>query len=360
MCIRKRLSTWLICVVTASAILAGCGSSGSSSAGTAPKEVTAKKEDTAGGSTGETAAEDVPEDGGAEAPAAEDGADSDSGDGAQASGDGAQDSGGGAQDASGGNGGGSSSGKSAGVTIEEQVLYDEDGIKITAKEYVTDSIWGDGIKVLLENDTENDIMISCDALIVNDYMIHDLFASDVAAGKKANSTIYLASSELKAAGIDNVGRIEIYFHASDSDSYENIFSGAYAEIETSAVDNMDTRANDDGMELYNEGDIRIVGKTVDENSFWGTAILLYIENHSGRNVGISVDDMSVNGFMMTPYFSTEVYDGKMSLDDITLMSSELKENGIETIEDVELKFHIYDLESYETITDSDIITFTAQ
>ena len=164
----------------------------------------------------------------------------------------------------------------------------------------------------------------------------------------------------KAAGIENVGRIEVYFHAYDSDTYDSIFSGEYAEIETSAVDRMDTKANDDGMELYNEDDIRIVGKTVDEDSFWGAAILLYIENNSGRNVGISVDDMSVNGFMMTPYFSTEVYDGKMTLDDITLMSSELKENGIETVEDVELKFHIYDLSSYETIADSDTITFTAQ
>ena len=30
-----------------------------------------------------------------------------------------------------------------------------------------------------------------------------------------------------------------------------------------------------------------MGKTVDENSFWGTAILLYIENTSGQNVGIN-------------------------------------------------------------------------
>ena len=125
--------------------------------------------------------------------------------------------------------------------------------------------------------------------------------------------------------------------------YDSIFSGEYAEIETSAVDRMDTKANDDGMELYNEDDIRIVGKTVDEDSFWGAAILLYIENDSGHDVGISVDDMSINGFMMTPYFSTQVYDGKMSLDDITHALSELKENGIETVEDVELKFHIYDL-----------------
>ena len=39
---------------------------------------------------------------------------------------------------------------SSDVTIEEQVLFEENGLKVTATEYVSDSIWGDGIKMLLE------------------------------------------------------------------------------------------------------------------------------------------------------------------------------------------------------------------
>ena len=246
------------------------------------------------------------------------------------------------------------------VSIEEQVLVDQDGIKITALEYVKDSIWGDGIKVLIENETDKDVMVGCNALIVNDYMINDLFASEVAAGKKSNETIYLSSSELKAAGIDTVGRIEIYFHVYDTDSYDKIFDSDCVTIETSAIDSIDTTANDEGTELYNDGGIRIIGKTVDENSFWGTAILLYIENQSGNNVGISVDDLSINGFMFTPYFSTTVYDGKKCIDDITILSSELEENGIESIDEVELKFRVYNSDSYETIAESDPITFSAK
>ena len=55
-----------------------------------------------------------------------------------------------------------------------------------------------------------------------------------------------------------------------------------------------------------------------------------------------------------------MYDGKKAIDDITVFSSDLEENGIESIEDVELKFHIYDADSYSTITDTDPITFSAQ
>ncbi len=248
---------------------------------------------------------------------------------------------------------------SSDVSIEEQVLVDQDGIKITATEYVTDSIMGDGIKLLVENNSDTDYTIGCDELIVNDYMIADLFSVDVAAGKKSNEMMYLSSSELNAAGIDTVGKVEMYFHAYDA-NWDDLFQNVYSEIETSEFANMDTTPNDEGTELYNENGIRIVGKTVDENSFWGTAILLYIENTSGKNVGISVDDMSINRFMMTPYFSTTVYDGKKAIDDITIMSSDLEENGIESIDEVELKFHIYDEDTYDTIADSDAITFSAK
>lgn len=248
---------------------------------------------------------------------------------------------------------------SADESINEQVLVDQDGIKITATEYVTDSIWGDGIKLMVENNSTKDYTIGCDALIVNDYMITDLFSADVAAGKKSNEVMYLSSTELKAAGIDTVGQIEMYFHAYDS-NWDNLFKNVYSKLETSEFANMDTTPNDEGQELYNANGVRIVGKTVDENSFWGTAILLYIENTSGQNVGINVDNMSINGYMMTPLFSTTVYDGKKSIDDITIMSSDLEANGITSVDQVELKFHVYNAESYDTIADSDAITFTAQ
>lgn len=246
------------------------------------------------------------------------------------------------------------------VTIDEQVLFEQGGIVVTATEYVTDSIWGDGVKLLLENNSDKDITVGCNALMVNDYMITDLFASSIAAGKKSNEILYLSSTQLKAAGIENVGKIEIYFHVYDSSTYNTIFDTECVTIQTSEYANMDTMPNDAGTELYNQDGIRIVGKTVDENSFWGTAILLYLENNSGKNVGISVDDMSINGFMMSPFFSTTVYDGKKSIDDITVFSSDLEENGIEAIEEVELKFHIYDADSYSTISDSEPITFSTQ
>ncbi|MFQ7714472.1 MAG: hypothetical protein ACLRI8_09225 [Agathobacter rectalis] len=130
--------------------------------------------------------------------------------------------------------------------------------------------------------------------------------------------MYLSSTELKAAGIDTVGQIEMYFHAYDS-NWDNLFKNVYSKLETSEFANMDTTPNDEGQELYNANGVRIVEKQL-MKILLGTAILLYIENTSGQNVGINVDNMSINGYMMTPLFSTTVYDGKKSIDDITIMS----------------------------------------
>lgn len=250
-------------------------------------------------------------------------------------------------------------GNATDITIEEQVLFEKDGLKVTATEYVVDSLWGDGIKLLIENNGASDIGIGCTALIVNDYMISDLFSTTVAAGKKANETLYLSNSGLQAAGIENVGKVEVYFHTFDSDSYMTISDIGCVTIQTSEFDSMDSTPNDEGQELYNENGIRIVGKYVDENSFWGAAVLLYIENNSGKNRIIQCDDMSINGFMITPYFSSTVYDGKKAIDEITLMSSDLEENGITSIEDIELKFNIMD-EDFMNNVETDAISFSAK
>ena len=250
-------------------------------------------------------------------------------------------------------------GNATDITIEEQVLFEKDGLEVTATEYVVDSLWGDGIKLLIENNGASDIGIGCTALIVNDYMISDLFSTTVAAGKKANETLYLSNSGLQAAGIENVGKVEVYFHTFDSDSYMTISDIGCVTIQTSEFDSMDSTPNDEGQELYNENGIRIVGKYVDENSFWGAAVLLYIENNSGKNRIIQCDDMSINGFMITPYFSSMVYDGKKAIDEITLMSSDLEENGITSIEDIELKFNIMD-EDFMNNVETDAISFSAK
>ncbi len=246
------------------------------------------------------------------------------------------------------------------VTIENAVLLDQDGLVITAKELVDDSIWGIGVKVLVENNSEKNLGVQCNSIIVNNYMITDLFSCSVAAGKKSNETIYLSSSGLEAAGITTISDIVISFHVFDSDSYSTLFDTAEIEIKTSAYGTVEQVVMDDGKELFNQDGIRIVGRFVEEDSFWGAGVLLFIENGYGENIIVQCDNMSINGFMVTPYFSCTVNSGRMALSDITIMSSDLEENDIETVEDIELVFKIINPDTYQTIVETEPIAFSAK
>ena len=245
-------------------------------------------------------------------------------------------------------------------TIEETVILEYEGVKVTAMEYTADSIWGDGIKLLVENNGDKSVGVSCENVIVNDYMLTDFFSTTVAAGKKDNETLYLSSTELEAAGVTNVGKVEAQLYLYDADSYSTIYTGELVEIQTSEYANMDTTADNVGAELYNENGVRIVGKYVNEDSFWGAAILLYVENNTGRDITVSCEDLSVNGFMVDAWFYCDIVAGKKAVEEITLFDSTMEENGITSIEDIELVFTAHDSNTYADIFKSEPISFSAK
>lgn len=243
------------------------------------------------------------------------------------------------------------------ATITETVCFEYNGVIVTAKEIVNDFLLGTGIKLHIENNSEKDYSIGTRQVIVNNCMIFDYFSCSVAAGKKANDTLYLSSSDLREAGIDNIGQVEIYFYVYDSTTYETVHETSCVTIKTSHYDEMDTTVENAGHTLYDKDGIKIVAKYVDESTLLGKTIALYIENNSSVNIGISDEDLSVNGYMITGYFSETVYSGKYALSEITLSSSELEENGITEVEEVELKFRIYNAETYQTIVETDALKF---
>lgn len=244
-------------------------------------------------------------------------------------------------------------------TIDEQVLWEIDGVTITATGLEEDSLFGTEIGVLVENDSDSDIGIGADAVIVNDYMITDLTSMTVTAGNKSNDAITLLSSELEAAGIDKIGKIELYLHTFDPDTYSTLNESGCITIETSEFENMDTENNIDGVTLFEQDGVKIVAQYVDEDSFWGQAVLLYIENNSQSNIIVQCDDVSVNGYMVSALLSEDVYAGKKAFTDITLLQSDLDENGITDIETIETSFSILD-QDFNTIAESGKVSFSTK
>ena len=83
-----------------------------------------------------------------------------------------------------------------------------------------------------------------------------------------------------------------------------------------------------------------------------------MENNSDKDITVQTRDVSINGFMVNAMFSCNVVAGKKAVDTITFMESDLSENDITAINDVELSFHVFDFENWETIVDTEVVNIT--
>lgn len=190
-------------------------------------------------------------------------------------------------------------------------------------------------------------------------MVPTVMSADVAAGKKANDSLTFETSGLKECGIDNIATMEFLFHIFDSESWDEIVDTDVITVETSIAESYTQTYDDSGEVLVDTDGIKIVGKGLsDEDSFWGPGVILYIENNSDQNVTIQVRDVSVNGFMVDSSMSEDVVAGKKAMSAVQFFSTDLEENSIDDITDVELYFHIFNLESWDTIFDSDVISIS--
>lgn len=245
------------------------------------------------------------------------------------------------------------------VSIEQQVIYDQDGIRITALSLEKDDFWGPAVKVLVENDSDKNITVQTRNCSINGLMVEPMFSCDVAAGKKANDTITFMESDLETAGISTIGDIEFSIHIFDTDSWENIDTSERITLTTSAGPGFQQTYNDTGFVAYDDSGIKIVVQKLNSSdSFWGSDVYVYAENNTDSNITIQARDVSINGFMVDPAFSCDIVAGKKAYDTITFFESDLEENNITDITELEIKFYIFDSDSWDEIHETDAITVT--
>lgn len=241
------------------------------------------------------------------------------------------------------------------VTLAETVLFDQDGIRITATGLSTDSLFGPDLNLLVENDSAQNIVVQPNYCMVNGYMMDGLLSADVAAGKKANDTLDFLSNALARCGIETITDIELDLVVSDGDSWQTLYETGPVILQTSAAGQYTQTYDDSGEEIYNQNGIRVVAKSVNDDLF-GMGIKFYLENNTDKTVIINADNVSVNGYMMTDLFYSDLAPRSHAVDTLTLLGSELEDNHIDTITDAELSLQITDADYYQTIDSTAPIT----
>ncbi len=110
----------------------------------------------------------------------------------------------------------------------------------------------------------------------------------------------------------------------------------------------------DGIQIY------LTGKK-SFNAYEDTSYL-YLEaviiNDSERNIGVSVDSASINGWEVTGWGISDVSASKKKRDNFEFYTSDADVFDIGEIEELEVTLHIYDCDSYETFKKIDPIIIT--
>lgn len=247
--------------------------------------------------------------------------------------------------------------KPVSTTINEVVLVDMADIKITAKELSNDGLFGAELKILIENNSTYDLTVQARNASVNGYMIETMLSADVAAGKKANDELIFSATELEACGIETIADIEFAFHIFNTEDWNTYLDTDLIQVKTSAADSYVYTYDDSGMTVYDENKLKIVAKGIsEEDSFFGPGLILYMYNSGDRSVSIQTRDVSINGFMVESIFSVDIMPGKHAVSSVTFMNSDLENNSITEITDLELSFHIFDSNTWETIADTDKVS----
>lgn len=213
------------------------------------------------------------------------------------------------------------------------------------------NIWGYSIKVFLENKSvDKSYTFSVHDAAINGVMCDPLFATDVAAGKKANQDISFLDDILQENGITDYSDIELTFRVYDSNDWMAEDVGlstvhVYPYGEDKAARYVREAQPSDNMIIDNDYlSVIVTGYEVDP--LWGYEANLYLINKSDKNIMLSAEEASINGFMLDPFFATTISAGKCAFSSISWSNRLLEENGIAKIEEIELVLRAYDSDDW--------------
>lgn len=242
------------------------------------------------------------------------------------------------------------------VTIAETVLYEADGIKVTAKS-LADGLLGTEVKLLIENDSSKNILITSSSVSANGYMMPTaaLYA-EVAAGKKANESLTLMSSELDQCGIETLAEMQFYLQIQDPETWETIKTTDLITLATSAT-GYTQPVDDSGDVLYNENGYKVVCKGLKQDIIWDGTVVFYMENNSSKAVSIYAENVSVNGFMQEVGLWSDLRPSTKMIDGMSMIDlSDLEITNIDEIKTIEFNLRIVDAETWEDIVTTNAMT----
>ncbi len=205
---------------------------------------------------------------------------------------------------SGGGGETTSNAKIANVDIEEQVIADQDGIKITATGTSVSKSNNFHIDLKVENNSNQTIKLGVSKMYVNGFLLdYDRDYSSIgnkdglAPGETTEDAYFSCDLEtFQLLGTDTVQEISVVLRVIDAETRDEIFLTDLISLQTSAYESIDTTV--EGYEILSNSDVRVTaGKyvTLGEDDEQYDAFVVYVENLSDYTLEPDVYSLEIDG-----------------------------------------------------------------
>ena len=206
--------------------------------------------------------------------------------------------------------------------------------------------------VYCENKTDRNMMFSLDGTSVMNMMYDPFWAEEVAAGKKVNSVVYFDTFELSQMGVASVDEISFRLSVTDNDNWmdepfvDDVFqvfpTGLNAETVTYPA-----YEHKNGETVIMDSDLLFIVEKVDDVDSDRYVLQCYLENRTDKDLLVAWDQVSVNGFMVDPFWAAAVGAGKQLYTQISFYRADLNAQGIETVSQIEFTLTAYDYSSFD-------------
>lgn len=248
--------------------------------------------------------------------------------------------------------------ETAPTTIDEQVIYQDNNviIKVMGCEETTIGL---SINLYIENNSAKNYGFNAHSYAVNGVMTKDTIYAmdcDVAAGKMANTTLFISNDFLDEYQMDCVKSIDVLFWAYDNDAMFKDFETPQIQIKTNKYDN--TNYQKLGTRILNTDEM-----SVDYISRSGNTCYFVLTNKSGSYFDFDFTNLSINDYTVSEVdydlYDTQILSNCQILLEINIDDDFLKQNNIETVSKMDFNITYRPIGDYFNEKTTDMITLTA-
>lgn len=239
------------------------------------------------------------------------------------------------------------------------VLVNNENCTVIVTGFDPENMWGYTMNLYILNKTDKNLTFSMNDVTVNDLMLDPWWSMEVAAGKRSHSPVVWMGTEMTDYNIGDVTKISFALTAMDWSDWESVdlagVSTTIYPMGEEAAASYQRPAQDTDIILLDNEYVTVTVTGIDAEGLLGYTVMLYVQSKSDIALRVDADDVSVNGFILDPYWAVELIPGKSTYSSMSWFAGDLEFNGITTVETITMTLKVYDEEAWEPFT-SDTVT----